>query len=242
MGDAQKGLAFELAMNRLLNLGICFHVYEKLVMFCTHAHRLPLSLHLGRQLLISPDARLTEYDYVGLGISIKPKRLIVRTFFTKARARLTSDLCPTPLISHLSSHVRTEIEPFVIDLGIKTQGFGLSSPICVGQTRPLHRIMQRDVVMRVERIKIASQSPTEEDRLLGYDGDPRPQGIEPNIQNIHTVYQNPTKGQPAIQIGHGIRAYSASRNKATVMDVFPAPVRPTMPIFSPLLLAKDLWV
>jgi hypothetical protein len=38
----------------------------------------------------------------------------------------------------------------------------------------------------------------------------------------------------------GQLTYSARRNKATVMDVLPAPVLPTMPIFSPPLLWKDL--
>lgn len=105
--------------------------------------------------------------------------------------------------------------------------------------------------MFVERIQVHTQRAGEQYCVLWDDGETRTEIVQAHISNILTVYNNFTircfnnsKNNTDIQFLFVYTSCVCSYiylNKARVKLLFPAPVRPTIPTFSPPLTSKDTF-
>jgi len=166
---------------------------------------------------------------------------MVRTFFTRARARLTRDLCPTPTVNATSQY--RYLLRLVPSSSISVSRLNdLACPELVALVR--HALF-------IASCKTSSPWESKGSRLLRRVPlkSTGSWGIIAilDLRVFNPIFEMSTpsivilpEDSLTIRWDFSALTYSARRNKATVMDVLPAPVLPTMPIFSPPLLSKDL--
>jgi hypothetical protein len=83
--------------------------------------------------------------------------------------------------------VLAQIGPFVFDLGVELYCLSIIG-LTDAQACPLHSIMQRIIVVRVERIQVTPKSPAEQHWFLRYDRNPSSKLIQSKGRDVHTVY------------------------------------------------------
>ena len=118
---------------------------------------------------------------------------------SKADQRSLANTFSSASPSWSNSTKLTEVGPVVLNLRVERQFstcIGIICPMIGTQASSVHRIMQKSVVVHVERIQIASNCAAEKDWFLRYNSYLVSEGVEAKLGDIGAVNQNPAGQQP----------------------------------------------